>query len=371
MNKILHIVGKMHYGGMETLIMNLYRHMDRTKIQFDILAYYTEPGEYDDEVRQLGGNVYVISKNMNPVKYLYKLTVFFAEHHDYDAVHVHTSWLGWIYFLYADKYNIKKIVHFHSAGTANKGVSLLIKRIFEQVTIKRADDIFTCSQKTASYHKSDSKKTYILKNGIDGNQFYYDETIRKEVRLELGIEHKKVILCVARFDIPKNHDFLIDVLEKMVQKDSNIVLLLVGAGPLETAIKKKVEKLGLNAYVMYMGVRNDVNRLLQGADAYVMPSLWEGLGIVYIESQAAGVKTFASDEAYMKETHISDLIMHRSLADGAQAWAEWILQNMGYERVCKEKELIKSGFEIRETAQALQRFYRGEAEAAELFDMVY
>lgn len=370
MKKILHIVGKMHYGGMETLIMNLYQHMDRSKVQFDILVYYTEPGEYDDEVRQLGGNVYVISKNMNPVKYLYKLTVFFAEHHNYDAIHVHTSWLGWIYFLYADKYKIKKIVHFHSAGTSNKGFSLLIRRVFEQITIRRADVIFSCSQKTASYHKLDCKKTYILKNGIDGNKFYYDKAIRKVVRLKLGLEHKKVILCVARFDVPKNHDFLIDILEKMLKRDSDIILLLVGAGPLEEIIKQKVEKLGLNDYVQYMGVRNDVNQLLQAADAYVMPSLWEGLPLVYIESQAAGVKTFASDEVYMKEMHISDLIMHRPLADGAQVWADWILQNMEYERGCKEKELIKSGFEISETAQALQRFYRGEAEAGEVFDMI-
>lgn len=370
MKKILHVVGRMHYGGMETLIMNLYRHIDKEKIQFDILAYYAKPGEYDEEVRQLGGNVYVVERTLNPIKYLYKLGVFFSKHHDYAAVHVHILWLAWIYFLYADKYGIKKLSHIHSDKILHKGIFLAIWRMFEKISIKKSDTIFACSKKAALYHGSDKKKTYLLKNGIDGKRFYYNESVRKEVRAEFRLEQKKVVVCTARFTTPKNHKFLINIIDEMVKRDKSVFLLLIGEGPLEAFIRQTVEKLGLVSYVKFMGVRNDVNRILQGADAYVMPSLYEGLGIAYIEAQSAGMKTFASDEAYKEEAHISDLFLHRPLTDGAQVWAEWILQNIVYERISKQEELLKSGFEIDKTAYLLQYFYMGEANATELFELI-
>ncbi len=370
MKKILHVVGRMHYGGMETLIMNLYRHMNREKIQFDILAYYEEPGEYDLEVRELGGNVYVVRKTLNPVIYLKNLRSFFEKHHDYDVIHVHILWLAWIYFLFADKYKIKKIVHIHAFGAEQKGIYQLIRNKFIKISLKEADVVFTCSKKAAYYRHSDTQKTYLLKNGIEGAKFYYNAITRKEVRSEFGLEGKKVLLCVARFNLQKNHNFLIDVMERIVEYDNNVILVLVGKGPLESAIRKKVEKLRLNKHVRFMGVRDDVNRILQAADAYIMPSLFEGLSIVYIESQAAGVRTFASDEACAGEEQISDLFLHRPLADGEQKWASWILANMAYERINRKGELVKSGFEIEKTARALQCFYTGERKAAELFEKV-
>ncbi len=369
MIKVLHVVGRMHYGGTETLIMNLYRHIDRERLQFDFLVYYANPGGYDDEIRQLGGNVYVIEKTLNPIKYLYKLAAFFSMHHEYDFVHVHILWLAWIYFPFAWKYKLKKIAHLHSDKIGKTGISLWMRRIFEKISIVNADVIFSCSKKAALCHKLDRRKTYLLKNGIDGKRFYYDYTIRKEVRAELKIGQKKVILCTARFDTNKNHTFLIDIMEKIVQKDKYTILVLIGEGPLEEDIRKKVRNLELESYVIFLGGRNDVARLLQSADAYVMPSFHEGLGIAYIESQAAGVKTFASDEAYTSEAHISDLLLHKSLGDGAKEWADWILTNISYERKNMEKELVMSGFEIIGTANALQSFYLKEKPIDDLFEL--
>lgn len=368
MIKVLHVVGRMHYGGTETLIMNLYRHIDRKHLQFDFLVYYTNPGGYDDEIRRLGGNVYVIQKTLNPVKYLYKLASFFSAHHDYDFVHVHILWLAWIYFPFARKYKFGKIAHLHSDKIGKTGISLWIRSTFEKISIINADIIFSCSRKAALCHKLDRRKTYLLKNGIHGKSFCYDAAIRKELRMELKIEQKKVILCTARFDANKNHTFLIDVMAEIVQKDKHTILVLIGEGPLENAIRQKVKNLGLEAHVIFLGGRNDVARLLQSADAYVMPSFHEGLGIAYIESQAAGLKTFASDEAYTSEAHISDLLLHKSLRDGAKEWADWILKNISYERKNMEKELVMSGFEIEGTAKALQSFYLKEKPTSNLFE---
>lgn len=368
MKKVLHVVGRMHYGGTETLLMNLYRHIDREQLQFDFLVYYTNPGGYDNEIRQLGGNVYAVKKSLNPIIYWHRLFDFFSEHHDYDVIHAHILWLAWIYFFPASRYKIRKIAHLHLDKITGKGISFMTRKVFEKISIKKADMIFTCSKKAAVNHNFHGVKTYLLKNGIDGKRFYYDETIRKKVRKEFGLDNKKVLICVARFHAQKNHKFLIDIMEKIIQKDKDFLLLLVGEGPLEDMTKEKVEELGLGSYVRFMGVRSDVNLLLQGADAYVMPSLFEGLGIVYIESQAAGLKTFASDEAYTDEANISDLFLHRPLGDGAQVWADWILQNMEYERINREKEVKKSGFEINMIANTLQRLYLQEESIDTLFE---
>ncbi len=291
-------------------------------------------------------------------------------HHDYVAVHVHILWLAWIYFLYANKYGIKKLSHIHSDKILHKGFFLLIWRMFEKKSIKKSDVIFACSKKAALYHRSDKEKTYLLKNGIDGKIFYYSESVRKEVRAEFELGQKKVVVCTARFTIPKNHKFLINIIDEMVKKDKNVILLLIGEGPLEASIRQAVETMGLASYVKFMGVRNDVNRILQGADVYVMPSFYEGLGIAYIEAQAAGMKTFVSDEAYTDEAHISDLFLHKSLTEGAREWADWILQNMVYERTNRQEELNESGFEIDKTTYALQSFYTEEVDVAELFELV-
>ena len=368
MIKILHVVGQMTTGGMETLIMNLYRNIDREQVQFDILSYYVKPGEYDEEVMQLGGNVYVAARSNNPIVFMSRINKFFKEHHDYQYIHVHTTWLGWVYFLFAKKYGIKKyIIHLHTIGSELTGIKIQIRKRMADYSLKRADIIFACSRKAAIFYNADLEKTYYFPNGITAKNFYYNEFERNRIRKELNLEDKFVILCVARFAIPKNHSFLIDILESLISYSNDIVLVLVGKGPLESQIKEKVDNLNLSEYVRFLGVRKDVNSLLQAADSYVMPSLWEGLGIAYIEAQAAGLECYMSTQAFTEEVKITDLLHVIPIESGAAKWANDIWSNRQYTRQTRQNELEKSGFDIEQTTKKLQTFY---VEGVNLFDKV-
>lgn len=358
MTKILQVVGQMTTGGMETLIMNLYRNIDRKKVQFDILTYYETPGEYDEEVRELGGNVFIAARSNNPFIFMHRIKNFFKEHHDYQAIHVHTTWLGWVYFKYAQKYGIsRKIIHLHTFGSELKGLKIVVRWLLANYSLQKADTILACSNKAAQYYHADLRKTYFFPNGINADKFLYNESERKRMRNELDIEGKFVLLCVARFAIPKNHDFLIDILKSLTKYSKDIVLLLVGKGPLEQKIKDKVNNLELNDYVRFLGVRKDVNVIMQAADSYVMPSLWEGLGIAYIESQTAGLVSFISKQAVTQEVKITELLHTIPIEAGADEWAREIWENRQYIRENRSVELQKSGFDIKQTAHNLEKFY--------------
>lgn len=358
MTKILHIVGQMTTGGMETLIMNLYRNINREVIQFDILAYYEAPGEYDAEIKKLGGNVYVAARSNNPLKFMHRIEHFFEQHHDYCAVHVHTTWLGWIYFMYAQKYGIDcKIIHLHSVGTERKGVAAIVRKCSASYSLRRADTIFACSNNAAAYFKADLSKTWFFPNGINVEKFLFDEVKRQCLRTELNVEGKFVLLCVARFSVQKNHDFLIDIVQSLIQYSEDIVLLLVGKGPLEQQVRDKVNRLGLAGHVRFLGVRQDVNLIMQAADSYVMPSLCEGLGIAYIEAQAAGLASYISEQALAEEVKITELLHAIPLEAGPDIWAQEIWKNRKYVRKNRNYELQKSVFDIRQTANMLAKFY--------------
>ena len=169
-----------------------------------------------------------------------------------------------------------------------------------------------------------------------------------------------MLLCTARFAIQKNHEFLLDIVNELKKIDSNICLLLVGKGPLENDIRLKVKKFALQQEVMFLGARGDVNELMQAADCFVMPSFCEGLGIVYIEAQAAGLRTYAAREALVREACVTNLIEGIPLSMGANKWAEKIYEQREYKRE-NQKELIeKSGFDICTTVEYLEEFYQSK-----------
>lgn len=361
MIKILQVVGKMHYGGMETLIMNIYRNIDREKVQFDFLVHYSEKGEYDDEIKSLGGKIYVmpnpVPQNFFKCKKAYKQ--FFEEHHEYNKIHVHLHNMAFLIFPEAKKYNMHCIIHLHNNGV-EKNLKGYLGVLCTHWGVTGADTLFACSKEAASFFipKKKQKEYKIIKNGIVGKDFFYDESVRNEVRTKLKVEGKLVLLCVARFAVQKNHEFLIDIVNELKNIDENIKLLLVGTGPLETKIKQKVRKLQLEDKVEFLGARGDVNQLMQAADCYIMPSLWEGLALVYIEAQATGLKVYTSEEALSKEACVSELIEGVSLSLGAKKWAERIYSERNYKRENQENMLRRSGFDIKVTAEYLQEFYK-------------
>lgn len=295
-NRILHIVPNMQSGGLETFIMNIYRKIDKSTFQFDFLVHYKEPKFYDEEIERLGGKIFRFSlrDDNNIFKYIIGLDNFFKEHNEYKIVHCHMASIGFLVFLIAKKNGIKiRIAHSHNSDT-EKTLKGFIKSIMIKPYKYLSTHRFACSEDAGKFLFG-KKNFEIIENAIDIDKFKFDEETRIKVRKELNVQNKFVLGHIGRFCDQKNHDFLIDVFYELYQLDKNLELLLIGDGELKEKIKEKIKKLELEKSVILLENRKDVNELYQVMDYFLFPSKFEGLGIVLIEAQAAGLNVIASD----------------------------------------------------------------------------
>lgn len=361
MIRVLQVVGKMHYGGMETLIMNIYRNIDREKVQFDFLVHYKEKGEYDNEIIELGGRIITMPSPIPSNFFLLIKTykAFFKRNHNYTCVHVHLHNIAFLLFPQAKVYGIRCVLHIHRSRIEHN-IKGCLGFIATRLAVPKADNIFACSKDAARYFIIDIKNCEIIKNGIFAEKFYYNADIRKRIRIELEVENKLVLFCAARFTHVKNHEFLIDIIKELKERNIDICALLAGTGPLENQVRQKVNALLLEKEVRFLGARDNIYELMQAADCYIMPSFWEGLGIAYIEAQASGLKTYASKEALVQEAVITDLIEGIPLSDGAKVWTDKILSGRNYIRNNQRAAIEKNGFDIKEVAKKMQEFYQKE-----------
>lgn len=362
MIRVLQVVGKMHYGGMETLIMNIYRHINRDKIQFDFLVHYDEPGEYDEEIRALGGNIYIMPKTVPQNYFIYKeaLHEFFSEHQEYKIIHGHLQSTAFLYHKIAKETGKRCcITHSHTTdydknlkGFLGYRTSLLAQRY--------TDVFFGCSDEACRKFFPEAlkqgKKYTVIKNGIESEKYVYSAELRSKMRRTLNLEDSIVIGHVGRFQPPKNHRFLLEVFSEILKKKSDCLLLLVGDGPLKNEIMEQARRMAVSERVIFTGVRGDVNELLQAMDVFVFPSLFEGLGITLIEAQASGMRCFASSTV-PNAAKVTDLLDYIKLDKPAEYWAENILSALPYKRGNTRNDIINSGYDISETAKYLEHFY--------------
>lgn len=361
--RILMINYKMQCAGIEAFIMNVYRNIDRNKIQFDFLVHYKEPQYYDNEIVKLGGKIYRLSvrEDNNFVKYFNDLKFFFDTHKEYKIVHGHMESFGVFYFKAAETGGVPvRIAHSHIAQK-NSGLKGIIKDILNKGFALYATDLFACSDSAGKFVFGDNAKYTVFNNAIDVDLFRYNTIVREAVRQELGIlDNQFVIGHVGRFNTQKNHTFLIDIFSEIHHKDPTAILLLIGEGDLEKEINDKVLLLGLSNVVRFLGVRRDVNRLYQAMDLFLMPSLFEGLPVSGIEAQAAGLKCVFSDTV-TERTAVTENVEFISLKTSASDWAKTILRwREGYVREDTSGELIGSGYDIKVQARNLQSFYLKE-----------
>ena len=355
--RVLHIVPNMQAGGLETLIMNIYRNIDRTKVQFDFLVHYTGNYFYDDEIKKLGGKIYKLSvrEDNNFIKYLMDLDSFFEKHSEYKIVHGHMESLGQFYFRTARKHHIPvRIAHSHNSATENT-----IKGKIKGILLKRykvyATDYFACSEKAGKFMFG-NKNFKILKNAIIVDNFIFNEADRTQLRRELGIENKLVIGHAGRFCEQKNHKFLIDIFREVAQIEKNTILLLIGAGETFDRIHNQVREYGLEDRVFFLGVRKDIAKLYQAMDCFVFPSLFEGLGIVAIEAQCSGLPVVGSD-VIPKEAAVTKQFHYMSLAETPRKWADVVIKALGSERNPEVDKIRANGYDIHDVALYLQQFY--------------
>lgn len=355
-------------GGIESFIINTYRHIDKSKIQMDFLvAHDREIIAYEDEIIAMGGKIHRVmySESESLIKARTSLKKFFKEHTDYDVMHIHANFPYAFPLKYAKKSGVPiRILHSHNSNkdkTTHKGIKKILSSIRDRQIKKQIDKYpnyyFACSDLAAEF-MFPGKKYKWIKNGIDTHSFEYDEEIRKETREELNIsDDYQVLGFIGRIREQKNPFFIIDIFREYLKLNKKTKLVIVGIGEWEEKIKEYAKDLIDSEKALFLGKRKDSNRIYQAIDAFLLPSYYEGLPVVLVESQTAGLPSFTTD-VVTKQVELTDLIHYYPLAIGAREWAKNVFDELQkYERKDYSKTIIDNGFDEKESAKEIEKFY--------------
>lgn len=366
--RVLQIVGRMDRGGIETMIMNLYRNIDREKVQFDFLAHYGREAAYNDEIRALGGRIY----EMPPLKdekhvyywrlfsYIKALNRFFKAHPEYRVIHGHMTNTASIYMPIAKKHGVTcRISHSHNTH-GKSGLLGMATNFLQKPIYKYATDYFACSEAAKQWFYPEkliaSGNVRVLANAVDAEGYRFDPKKREKIRKELNLAGKLVVVCVARFRPEKNQTFLLDVLQEMCRQRENVVFVFAGDGPCEEPVKARAKEMHLEENTRFLGMREDIPDVLSASDVFVLPSFWEGLPVTVIEAQANGLHCVVT-HGLTEEMNALGMVAYVPLEDGAAAWANALFQGADCPREDTYGRMKASGYDIHTTAPWLQNFY--------------
>ena len=308
--RVIHVVSDMHRGGAETMIMNLYRNIDRSKLQFDFICHYrkgdlngsNKRSDYEEEIVKLGGRIFKIPSlgTSNPIEYVNNIKKVLIENGPFEAIHVHTNKQAGFSLLAAKLARIdKRIVHSHTANWNT--LNSIYMKVLKLLIKFNANMYCACGQESAisAFGKKFcyKKQIKILTNSIDVEKYIdVDEEEVKTIRKKLNIGNTtKIIGHVGRIDREKNHKFIIKIAQKLIENNEDFLIVLVGAGPMLDEIRLEVKKLNLSNNVKFLGVRKDINLLMNLFDVFILPSIYEGLPLVTVEAQAAGKRCIVSE----------------------------------------------------------------------------
>ena len=363
MIRVLHSVSNMDRAGLETMLMNYYRHIDRDLVQFDFLANKPKPGAYEEEVRELGGRIFV-SPGFNPVK-LPKYRAFmkdlFAQNPEIQIVHAHNGALAYYALREAQRNGIPhRIAHSHNSKI-NFDMKWPIKQYCRSHMKNATTDFWGCGELAIEFYFGkklvESGNYTLIKNAIEEERFVYNEQVRADLRKKYHVEDKFVLGHVGRFMYQKNHTFLIDIFAEVHKRKPDTVLILIGEGELEEMIREKIATLGLADSVIFTGSIPNVNEMYQMMDVFLLPSLYEGLPVVGVEAQASGICSIFSDTV-TDEIAITDMAHFVPLNASHSVWADKILSYAkGYERRNMTKEIKACGYSIHTEAEKMQKMY--------------
>jgi len=372
--RVLHVVGGMDRGGAETMIMNLYRKIDRSKIQFDFLCMKPGKHHYDQEIKDLGGRILYINppRKVGIIRHIQEIVSAIREYGPFVAVHSHTLFHSGVVMLAAFLAGINKRVC-HSHNTGNVGANKLQRRIYfnvMRVLIKIfATDMIACSRDAGVYlfgkRLLKKGKAVIFPNAIDLRKYErltYDDTLY--LRKSLDLPNDAIVIGhIGRFAQQKNHKFFIPLMEYVKVKDLNLYLVLVGDGELRKKIQALVKEKGLDKYIKFLGIREDIPELMNMFDVFVMPSLYEGLPVTLIEAQAAGTPCVVSNNITKEVDMGLNLIEFVSLNSPIEDWINKIIEKAGkkYRHFDKIREIYKERkYDVEETAKDIMEIYLRE-----------
>lgn len=355
MLRILHCVNNMHRAGLETMLMNYYRNIDRERVQFDFLAHREASADYDDEIEALGGRIYRAPRlyPQNYPAYFRYMKQFFLEHPEYSIVHSHIDAMSYLPLFAAKKAGVPvRIAHSHSTGI-DLDFKYPLKQIFRHRLGSVATHCFACGIKAGEFLFCGNEYT-VIPNAVDAMQFKHDDNVRARKRQELGVSGRLVIGHVGRMCYPKNHEFLLRLFAVLLQKRSDAILLLVGTGEKERELRVKADSLGISSSVMFLGNRSDVRELYQAMDVFVLPSHFEGVPLVGIEAQFAGLPCLFSTGVPV-EVSFGESNRFLDLSAPIMTWVNAVLELSAMPRV--RENLSCSNYDIRSAATDLRVRY--------------
>ncbi len=353
--RVLCVFSTLDRGGAESMCMNLYRHIDRSKVQFDFVKHDNIEGDFEEEIKNLGGRIYTAPRLgiTNWLAYLKWWEKHLRKHPEHTIIHGHYFTISAIYFYAAKKLNRVTIGHIHSSNPIGQKKSLLRK--FMLCAIERdADWCFACSQKAGEWLYP-HREFKVINNAISAERFRVSPEKRKNARKALGININALVVgTVGNYSSVKNPMATIAIFDEILKRRTDARFIWVGDGYLRKQIEEEINRRGLNKYMNLLGSRGDVDILLQAMDAFVLPSLYEGLPVVAIEAQAAGLKCFFSDTV----THEADITGRCTFLDNTDyvSWAEEIC-SADLEKRDTYEQIRNAGYDVSMTAKWLQDFY--------------
>ena len=361
--RVLMLFTVLNRGGAETMVMNYYRHIDRSKVQFDFVVHREERGAYEEEIEQLGGRIY----RMMPLRpwtipqYKRQIRQFFDAHPEYRIIHGQCSESGYYFYKEASRRGVPVIIaHAHSSHVPFD-LKLIVRTWLKHKMQPYLTNYFACGKDAAEwlFGKRLAQKAIIMPNAIDTKAYQYSETTRKKKREQLGINPHTMVVChVGSFVKAKNHRFILSVLKHLHGLASDSLLLLIGEGILKPTIEQEAQLHFQERSVMFLGIRTDVNEWLMAADVFLFPSLHEGLPMSLVEAQCSGLPCVISDRV-PKEACLTNLVTRISLNNKAEEWADTVLHQATSrpDRTAYVQQIAEAGYDIAKNAQWLQTFY--------------
>ncbi|HIT71551.1 MAG TPA: glycosyltransferase family 1 protein [Candidatus Scatovivens faecipullorum] len=369
--KILYFVDRMMKAGIQTLVVDIVRKINKKKFKIDFLLL-DDGNTYklEEELMNLGCTIYKlkgiwVKTGIDFIKYVKAVDNFFKEHNDYQVVHMHSSSKNYIILKKAKKYGIKRrIAHSHNIDFQTRNIfKKIIGNLFKIKLIKYATDYYACSKIAGSWLFGNKLvkdgKVKVIPNAIDYDKFKFNLNMRNKIRKELGIKDNEILVGhIGRFVNQKNHVFLIKIFQELYKYNSNYKLLLIGNGPKENKIIKKIRLLNLENNVLVLGFKNNVQDYMNAMDLFVFPSKFEGLGLVLVEAQANGLQCYASKEVIPLEAKVSRQLTFIDLNNNNyKLWAKNIIQKFNYTRTDVKNEIAENKYLIENTVELLEKEY--------------
>ncbi len=348
----------MHRAGLETMLMNYYRHIDRSQIQFDFLTHRPNKSDYDEEIISMGGKVYYAPR-LYPQKYpkYFKwMKNFFAEHPEYKIVHSHIDTMSYLPLKAAKNAGVPiRIAHSHNTSV-DKDFKYILKMYFKMRINSVATNRLACGYEAGKFLFG-NRHFDVIPNAVEAEKFYFNQQIRDKKRAELDLENKFVVGHVGRISYQKNHKFLIKIFNEILKKEPNSILLLVGVGDKEQEVRTQVNELGLTDKVKFLGNRSDVSELYQAMDVFVLPSLFEGIPVVGVEAQFADLPCIFSDNtpSEVKFNHKTKFI---GLDKSPEVWSNEVISvSNNTSRTNNREDIINSRYDIKTAHTILENYY--------------